>query len=247
MKLLISSRYSLFPLLVRVPFLGQRSLSWCAFPLLVSIPSLGQHSLAPDGDAGSDRLRLTPTRGRTAIPYSLTSARSLIIYLLMACILLVSCQNLNQPSGKMTRVERVVSGQIIEIADRSAAVPVLEPIRLIGIQAPDIRQKPWGQEARIQLEKLTLGQEVSLEFDVQEKDRFNRLLAYVWLEGKLINEYMVKEGLALAEPDFPNTKYMERLINAQERARLMGLGIWNPGQPMRQTPAQFRRQIGNRE
>ncbi|NEQ40817.1 MAG: thermonuclease family protein [Okeania sp. SIO3I5] len=170
-----------------------------------------------------------------------------MIYLLMACILLVSCQNLNRPSGKMTRVERVVSGQTIEIADRSAAVPVLEPIRLIGIQAPDIRQKPWGEEARIELEKLTLGQEVLLEFDVQEKDRFNRLLAYVWFGGKLINEYMVKEGFALAEPDFPNTKYMERLINAQERARLMGLGIWNPDQPMRQTPAQFRRQIGNRE
>ena len=53
---------------------------------------------------------------------------------------------------------------------------------------------------------------------------------------------MVKEGLALAGPDFPNTKYMERLINAQERARLMGIGIWNPTQPMRQTPGQFRRQ-----
>ena len=162
----------------------------------------------------------------------------------MACILLASCQNLSRPSGQMTRVERVVSGQTIEIADRSLAVPVLEPIRLIGIQAPDIRQKPWGQEARIQLEKLTLGQEVLLEFDIQQKDKFDRLLAYIWLGGKLINEYMVKEGLALAEPDFPNTKYMERLTNAQERARLMGLGIWNPDQPMRQTPTQFR---SNRE
>lgn len=160
----------------------------------------------------------------------------------MACILLASCQNLNPRSGQMIRVERVVSGQTIEIADRSAAVPLLEPIRLIGIQAPDIKQKPWGQEARTQLEKLTLGQEVLLEFDVQEKDRFDRQLAYVWLGGKLINEYMVEEGWALAEPDFPNTKYMERLINAQEKARLMGLGIWNPDQPMRQTPGQFRSQ-----
>ena len=165
-----------------------------------------------------------------------------IIYLLMASIFLVSCQNHYFNSDKMTRVERVVSGQTIEIADRSVAVPVLEPIRLIGIQAPDIRQKPWGQEAKIQLEKLTLGQEVFLEFDVEEKDRFDNLLAYVWLEKKLINEFLVKEGWALAKPDFPNTKYMERLIHAQERARIMGLGIWNPDQPMRQTPAQFRRQ-----
>ena len=142
----------------------------------------------------------------------------------------------------MIRVERVVNGQTIEIADRSVAVPILEPIHLIGIQAPDIRQKPWGQKARIQLEKLTLGREVLLEFDVQKKDKLDHLLAYVWLEGKLINKFLVEEGLALAKPDFPNSKYTESLINAQERARIMGLGIWDPDQPMRETPTQFRRQ-----
>ena len=160
----------------------------------------------------------------------------------MACILLASCQNHYLPSGEITRVEKVFSGQTIAIADRTAAVPLLEPIRLIGIQAPDIRQNPWGQEAKIQLEKLILGQEVLLEFDIQEKDQFNRQSAYVWLGGKLINEYMVMEGWALVESDFPNTKYMERLTNAQEKARLIGLGIWDPNQPMRQTPAQFRSQ-----
>ncbi|NEP40565.1 MAG: thermonuclease family protein, partial [Okeania sp. SIO2H7] len=93
-----------------------------------------------------------------------------IIFLVIAWIFFAGCQNSNPPSGKIIRVERVVSGQTIEITDRSAAVPILEPIRLIGIQAPDVRQKPWGQEARTQLEKLTLGQEVLLEFDVQKKD-----------------------------------------------------------------------------
>ena len=165
-----------------------------------------------------------------------------IIYLFIVWIFFTSCQNSNPRSGKIIRVERVVSGQTIEITDRSVAVPILEPIRLIGIQAPDIRQKPWGQEARTQLEKLTLGQEVLLEFDVQKKDKFDRQLAYIWLDGKLINEYMAEEGLALAEPDFPNNKYTERLANAQEKARLMGRGIWNPERPMRQTPAQFRRE-----
>lgn len=163
----------------------------------------------------------------------------------MACFWLTGCQNPDLRSGKIIRVERVVSGQTIEIADRSAAVPILEPIRLIGISAPDIRQQPWGQEAKTQLEQLTLGQEVLLEFDVQEKDGFDRQLAYIWLDGRLINEYLVKQGLALADTDFPNVKYRERLANAQEKARLMGLGIWNPEQPMRQTPAQFRGQNPN--
>ena len=46
--------------------LGAHSLSWSAFPLLVRVPSLGQRSLASYADAGSDRLRLSSSRGRTA-------------------------------------------------------------------------------------------------------------------------------------------------------------------------------------
>ncbi|MDJ0557442.1 MAG: thermonuclease family protein [Microcoleaceae cyanobacterium MO_207.B10] len=164
------------------------------------------------------------------------------IYLIMVCIFLSACQNPDLRSGKTIKVERVVSGQTIEIADRSAAVPILEPIRLLGISAPDIRQQPWGQQAKTELERLTLGQEVLLESDFQDKDKFGRQLGYVWLRGILVNEYMVAQGWALAEADFSNTKYIERLANAQEKARLLGLGIWNPEQPMRQAPAQFRSQ-----
>ena len=53
---------------------------------------------------------------------------------------------------------------------------------------------------------------------------------------------MVAEGLALFQPRSLATKYDERLERAQEWARLMGLGIWNPDKPMRQSPSEFRRQ-----
>jgi len=53
---------------------------------------------------------------------------------------------------------------------------------------------------------------------------------------------MVKRGYALAKPRSPNTKYDQRLANAQAWARIMGVGIWDPEQPMGITPTEFRSQ-----
>jgi len=122
-------------------------------------------------------------------------------------------------------------------------------VRLIGIEAPDLRQQPWGTAAKTRIEQLigeTRGQQlilqsVLLEPDVQTKDSFGRWLAYVWHDGVMLNEQLIKEGYVLATPRSPNNKYNERLIRAQEYARIMGYGIWNPEQPLRLTPAEFRR------
>jgi micrococcal nuclease len=81
-----------------------------------------------------------------------------------------------------------------------------------------------------------------LEFDVEAKDKSGRTLAYVWKNGDLLNEKLVQQGYALFVPRSPNYKYDKRLERAQEWARLMGQGIWNPEKPLRQTPAEFRRQ-----
>ncbi|WP_318732132.1 MULTISPECIES: thermonuclease family protein [unclassified Roseofilum] len=64
----------------------------------------------------------------------------------------------------------------------------------------------------------------------------------IWQDGALINEELVKEGYALAEEWFPNTQYTQRLQYAEQRARTLELGIWNPESPMRLTPSEFRYQ-----
>nr|WP_250125489.1 thermonuclease family protein [Chroococcidiopsis sp. CCMEE 29] len=79
---------------------------------------------------------------------------------------------------------------------------------------------------------------------MSDKDTFGRRLAYVWQDGVLLNEKLVKEGYVLRVTRSPNHKYDQRLARAQEWARLMGLGVWNPEQPMRLTPAEFRRSRG---
>lgn len=138
------------------------------------------------------------------------------------------------------RVEQVISGQTIKIATDSE----YDSVRLIGIDAPDWRQKPWGLQAKTRLQNLIEGQSVLLEFDVKtQDDLYKRQFAYAWLDGSIfVNELLVQEGYALAKERYPNTKYSQRLARAQEWARLRELGIWNPENPMRLTPSEFRRE-----
>jgi micrococcal nuclease len=171
---------------------------------------------------------------------------------LFLCFLL-GCQSSPPTKGLTGKIERVVSGQTVEWIDTSKQPPVTEKVRLIGIEAPDVGQQPWGPEAKKALEQM-LGQmqgeqmvfgSVVLELDSEPVDRFGRKLAHVWKDGVSIEERLVKEGYVLAVPRSPNNKYDQRLAHAQEYARLMGRGIWNPENPMRLTPAEFQRQNGS--
>ncbi len=169
----------------------------------------------------------------------------MLVYRLLSiafCLLLASCQKPEIPTGTLVQVQRTVTGQTIEIISTADKIALLEQVRLIGIEVPDLKQQPWGEAAKSKLEQLIGGKQVLLESDVEGKDRFDRKLAYLWQNGVLVNERLVKEGYALATVRSANKKYQQRIVNAQEWARLMGKGIWNPKQPLRQTPAEFRQQ-----
>jgi micrococcal nuclease len=164
--------------------------------------------------------------------------------------LLVGCQSTRVSNGLIVQVQRVVSGQTLDVLNPMRQPALIERVRLIGIEAPDLKQHPWGGVAKNRLEQMigkvidgqVVLQSVFIEADVQEKDASGRWLAYVWYDGILLNEQLVAQGYVLAAPRSPNNKYDERIARAQEYARLMGYGIWNPNQPMRLTPAEFRRQ-----
>ena len=166
-------------------------------------------------------------------------------------LLLMGCSSPTKPpQGLSVTIERVVSGQTLEWVDTSKQPALLQRVRLIGVDAPDLRQQPWGYEAKKHLEEMIaekrdgqlVWEPVLLESDVEEVDRFDRKLAYVWKDGVLLNEQLVKEGYVLAVPRSPNNKYDDRLARAQDYARIMGKGIWNPENPMRVTPNQYQYQ-----
>ena len=173
---------------------------------------------------------------------------------LLSSLLLVlsACQSPPSPVGLTVAVRRVVSGQTLEVLVPAEPAARVERVRLLGINAPDLRQNPWGNIAKHKLEELISdgqqqnlrlqSQSVLLESGDETKDRFGRRLAYVWHEGKLVNEQLVAGGYVLATQYWSGGKYRQRLTRAQEYARLMEYGIWNPEQPMNLTPREFRSQ-----
>lgn len=172
-----------------------------------------------------------------------------VLALISLCLLLLTACQSSIKLDATAQLKRVLSGQTLEVQIRSGLEPSLVKIRLNGVNAPDFDQKPWGQQAKQGLEKLLAPKQpnttIGLELASSQRDRYQRLAAYIWYDGILVNEKLISEGYVIA--DLNNSgKYAQRFQNAQEYARIMGNGIWNPQQPLRLTPQEFRRK-GNRE
>lgn len=110
--------------------------------------------------------------------------------------------------------------------------PQNQPVRYIGVDTPEthhptLGEQPFGREAAEANAELVAGKHLCLERDLTERDRYGRLLRYLWLEdGTLVNERLVATGYAVVDTYPPDVKYVERFIAAQEAARAAGLGMW---------------------
>ncbi len=178
---------------------------------------------------------------------------SLVCLQVAGLCLLAGCQSTPPAKYPTVEITRVMSGQSVQWVDKAQQPPVIQEGRLVGIDAPDLRQEPWGEQAKQRLESMTAksGQSpVSVEFEGTEPDKFGRRLVYLWQDGRLLNEQLIKEGYVLpsmrtaSSVDNPanGTKYRDRLLRGSQYARLMGQGIWNPDLPMRMSPSEFRKE-----
>lgn len=120
-------------------------------------------------------------------------------------------------------VERVGDGDTFTCRDG-------RKVRLIGIDTPELGQGEPGRRAHQALrELLPRGTTVRLESDVTPRDRYRRVLAYVWTGSSLVNERLVREGWAVLYTLPPNVKYARRLERAQQAARSERAGLWRSG------------------
>lgn len=106
-----------------------------------------------------------------------------------------------------------------------------ERVRLIGVDTPETvhptrGEEPYGREASNFTKDQLTDQTVRLEFDVEERDKYGRLLAYVWLDEQMFNETLLQEGYAQLATYPPNVKYVERFKTAQKEARQAERGLW---------------------
>lgn len=120
--------------------------------------------------------------------------------------------------GSPVLVKEVVDGDTILLATG-------ERVRLLGINSPENDQYYYNESVN-ELKSLIEGKDVILEKDIKEKDRYGRLLRYIFVNGIFVNLEMIKRGCAHVYIVEPNTRYSEQFLEAQKEAMEKQLGIW---------------------
>jgi micrococcal nuclease len=135
------------------------------------------------------------------------------LIILITQIILISCL------ANAVKVKRVIDGDTFETDSG-------EKVRLIGINSPEISDV-YGVESKNYLIKLISGKTIVLLSDVKshDRDRYNRLLRYVDLNGVDINKKMILEGYAFAYLKFQFSRFIE-YRKSQFFAMEYGKGIW---------------------
>ena len=106
-------------------------------------------------------------------------------------------------------------------------------IRLIGVNTPETVRpehpvEPWGPEATAFTKHFLCAGTVRLSFDRERVDRYGRFLAYVWVGDEMLNEALLRAGLARYEPQFRYSESVKRRFRqAEQVAKREGLGIWS--------------------
>ena len=129
------------------------------------------------------------------------------------------------PDARVVRVERVIDGDTVELAG-------LGNTRLIGVDTPEVYGgvECYGRAASAFAKRvLAPGTRVRVELGREERDRYGRLLAYVWLDdGRLFNGLLVEQGYAVPLTVPPNDDLAQRFVAAARRARRAQAGLWSP-------------------
>lgn len=136
------------------------------------------------------------------------------------------------PSGpergaRTALVTRVVDGDTIEVRIDGRT----EDVRYIGIDTPEsvAPGRPvecFGEEASALNRRLVEGKRVRLVPGVERRDRYGRLLAYVYQGDLFVNAELVRRGFARTLEIEPNTRFADLLAGLERRAAAAGRGLW---------------------
>ena len=148
----------------------------------------------------------------------------MVVLLITALLVFGACGTASQT--KIT-VTRVIDGDTIEvnIAGR------IYKVRYIGIDAPELSDERaevylLAREATRYNRELVEGNNIRLEKDISETDRYGRLLRYVYADDIFVNAELVAQGLAWAKAYPPDTKYQDYLEEREAEAKQAGRGVW---------------------
>jgi micrococcal nuclease len=118
------------------------------------------------------------------------------------------------------KVKRVVDGDTIELANGQI-------VRYVGVNAPN-NGEPFEEEATEANQKLVQGKTITLEYDAYTSDRFVRVLAYPFVNGKNVVVELARQGMVKVTiyEDRRKLKYQDELLKAQDEAKKKKRGVW---------------------
>jgi micrococcal nuclease len=150
----------------------------------------------------------------------------IICALLLAFAGGLSACNCPAGGGYYARVVFVYDGDTIKLDNG-------ERVRYLGIDTPEMNYKKppperFAEQAKIFNEQLVAQKKVRLEFDAQKRDKYNRLLAYVYVDDIFVNAEILKQGYGKVYIIPPNVKYADEFLALQREARAGKKGIWQP-------------------
>jgi micrococcal nuclease len=143
----------------------------------------------------------------------------------------------NEPTEENSEFERVEVELIHPVDGDTIAVNYQgeeKNVRFLLVDSPEtnhpqLGEQPFGRKAKEYTSSIMKkAKEIELEFDIgPQKDKYGRLLAYVYVDGKLLQEELLKQGLARVAYIFPpNTRYVDQFKDIQKNAQQQGIGIW---------------------
>ncbi|MEA3442381.1 MAG: thermonuclease family protein [Chloroflexota bacterium] len=138
------------------------------------------------------------------------------ILVLVLAVLAAGCTRVNENTVLVTRV---IDGDTIEIEGGYR-------VRYIGIDTPE-KGEPYYWEALKANQELVEGKRIRLEGEVEDKDKYGRLLRYIWVDGTMVNAELVRQGYAYSYSYPPNLKYQAHFLQMEREAREQGLGLWS--------------------
>ncbi|WP_221568696.1 thermonuclease family protein [Alkalihalobacillus sp. TS-13] len=129
------------------------------------------------------------------------------------------------PTAKVTRV---VDGDTIEILFQGEE----EDVRLLLIDTPETVHpnkpvEPFGPEASKFVKETLTGKEVGVKVGTEERDKYGRLLAYLYIDGETIQEKLLWKGLARTAYLYNDLTMLDQFHKVQETAIKKKIGVWS--------------------
>lgn len=141
-------------------------------------------------------------------------------------------EEVDKKTSVIVTLEKCIDGDTAKLKSENGSVITY---RFLAINAPELsnlenEEEPFAMEAsKYTCDKLTTADQIKLEFDenANEKDAYDRGLAWVFVDGELLQEELISKGYAKVGYLYDEYKYSARLQEKEEEAKRLKVGIWD--------------------